>query len=152
LDGRLPKADEGALRAHLRTCPDCARLARRLRAQRAAVRGLVFPLPASLAAWGGAGSLGGTAAGSAAVGIGTKVAAFVAAGGLVAGAGFGVHEWQTTAGGPSAADAAKRTAPQTQSFAGLEAMLRRARSAPAPVLRQIPTPLSPAQRAARRRV
>src|SRR5919201_1484312 len=48
-----PSAEEigAALGPHLRTCSDCARLARRLRAQRSTLRGLQFPLPDSLATW-----------------------------------------------------------------------------------------------------
>ena len=42
LDGRLPRAERGPLRAHLRSCETCATLARRQRAQRAALRGLAF--------------------------------------------------------------------------------------------------------------
>jgi RNA polymerase sigma factor (sigma-70 family) len=49
LDGALPRDERGPLRAHLRQCPDCASLARRLRAQRSAIRSLaVIPVPASL--------------------------------------------------------------------------------------------------------
>jgi RNA polymerase sigma factor (sigma-70 family) len=60
LDGALPRSERGPLRAHLRACPDCASLARRLRAQRSAVRSLaLLPLPASL-------RLGKLASGSAA--------------------------------------------------------------------------------------
>src|SRR5436305_11289473 len=40
VDGRLPRAERGALRAHLRACPDCATTARRVRAQRAAFKSL----------------------------------------------------------------------------------------------------------------
>jgi hypothetical protein len=155
LDGRLPKAEDGTLRAHLRSCPDCARLARRLRAQRSAIRGLWFPLPASLVGWGTVSSVGGGGAATvtAAAGVGTKVAALVTAGGLIAGAGYGVEEWQPwVPAGPTAADAAAGKGPgwhagQFQSFAGLEKLLQRARSAPRPVPRQIPTPLGSAQRA-----
>jgi RNA polymerase sigma factor (sigma-70 family) len=90
LDGALPRAERGPLRAHLRECSECASLARRLRAQRRAVRSLavLLPLPESLR-WGklaaaattsrpivaGAGSLLGKAAvmvvaGAATVGVG----------------------------------------------------------------------------------
>ena len=49
LDGALPRRERGRLRAHLRECRDCAALARRVRAQRSAIRSLAFlPLPASL--------------------------------------------------------------------------------------------------------
>jgi RNA polymerase sigma factor (sigma-70 family) len=85
LDGRLPRAERGALRAHLRECKECASLARRLRAQRSAIKAIgLVPLPASL------GSFFGGGAGAAAVGgggVAMKAAAFVAASAVVAGAG-----------------------------------------------------------------
>jgi RNA polymerase sigma factor (sigma-70 family) len=85
LDGRLAKREKTHLRAHLRACDECASLARRQRARRAALRGLgPVPLPGSLAAWGG-----GTAAGT---GIAAKVAAVVAAGAAAVGAGYEVAE------------------------------------------------------------
>jgi RNA polymerase sigma factor (sigma-70 family) len=68
LDGALPRGERGPLRAHLRECSDCASLARRLRGQRSAIRGLaVIPLPASLklsafAAGGGASAAGSSGA------------------------------------------------------------------------------------------
>jgi RNA polymerase sigma-70 factor, ECF subfamily len=82
LDGRLPRQDRGALRAHLRECEECARFARSQRAHRGAIKSLAaIPLPASL------GSLfGGSAAGGAAWlggGLAFKFAA-VGAGALVA--------------------------------------------------------------------
>jgi RNA polymerase sigma-70 factor (ECF subfamily) len=52
LDGNLSRAERSQLRAHLRECPDCATLARRQRAQRAALRGALGALPWS---WGGLG-------------------------------------------------------------------------------------------------
>ena len=68
LDGRLPKDERPKLRAHLRECAECASLARRQRARRAALRGLgPLPLPASLASWGGGAAVGG--------GVAVKVAA-----------------------------------------------------------------------------
>lgn len=77
LDGRLRAEDRGRLRAHLRECGECASLARRQRARRAALRSLgPLPLPASLASWGGA---------AAAPGIAVKVAAILAAGLAAAG-------------------------------------------------------------------
>jgi RNA polymerase sigma factor (sigma-70 family) len=83
LDGRLPRAERGALRAHLRECKECASLARRLRAQRSAIKALgLMPLPASLGSFfgGGAAAVGGG-------GVAVKAAAFVAATAVVAGAG-----------------------------------------------------------------
>src|SRR5687768_16793592 len=73
LDGRLPKDERPRLRAHLRECAECASLARRQRARRAALRSLgPLPLPASLASWGG-----GAAAGT---GVAVRAAALLAAG------------------------------------------------------------------------
>jgi RNA polymerase sigma factor (sigma-70 family) len=81
LDGRLTKQGKAHLRAHLRTCDECASLARRQRARRAALRGLgPLPVPGSIASWGG-----GTAAGT---GIAAKVAAVVAAGAAAVGVGY----------------------------------------------------------------
>ena len=72
LDGRLAKDERPKLRAHLRECSECASLARRQRARRAALRSLgPLPLPASLATWGGSAAAGG--------GVAVKVAALVAA-------------------------------------------------------------------------
>lgn len=101
LDGALPREERGRLRAHLRECKECARDARRLRAQRAALKGLgAVPLPASLISWVGGGSA--AAAGGSALGAGllAKGAAVVAAGAVVAGAG---HEVVTARDKPAAA-------------------------------------------------
>jgi RNA polymerase sigma factor (sigma-70 family) len=63
LDGRLSKDERPKLRAHLRECAECASLARRQRARRAALRSLgPLPLPASLASWGGGTAVGGSVA------------------------------------------------------------------------------------------
>ncbi|HEX6699953.1 MAG TPA: sigma-70 family RNA polymerase sigma factor, partial [Gaiellaceae bacterium] len=88
VDGRLPRAEKGALRAHLRQCPECATFARSQRAQRAAFKALgAVPLPASLSSLFGGG--GGAAVGTA---VATKAAAVVAAGALVGGVGYeGAH-------------------------------------------------------------
>jgi RNA polymerase sigma factor (sigma-70 family) len=52
LDGRLPRSERGALRAHLRACDDCSSFARSQRSQRAALRRLAkVPLPSSLASF-----------------------------------------------------------------------------------------------------
>jgi RNA polymerase sigma-70 factor, ECF subfamily len=84
LDGRLSRSERGALRAHLRACPDCATVARRQRAQRAAFKSLgAIPLPTSLASLFGGG--GGAAVGT---GVAAKAAAVVATGALVGGLGY----------------------------------------------------------------
>jgi RNA polymerase sigma factor (sigma-70 family) len=78
LDGRLSRGDKGALRAHLRECGECATFARRLRAQRSALKALAaVPLPGSLATF-----FGGTSVGSGVVALkaGAIAATFVAAG------------------------------------------------------------------------
>src|SRR5712691_5705334 len=92
LDGRLPRAERGALRAHLRSCEECASFARSQRAQRSALRGLAaVPVPSSLASFFGG---GGAAVGSA---LATKAAAVTALGLLVTGAGVETarqHPWR----------------------------------------------------------
>jgi RNA polymerase sigma factor (sigma-70 family) len=78
LDGRLARSDKGTLRAHLRECGECATFARRLRAQRTALKALAaVPIPGSLASF-----FGGTTVGSgvAALKVGAIAATFVAAG------------------------------------------------------------------------
>jgi RNA polymerase sigma factor (sigma-70 family) len=81
LDGRLLRDERVQLRAHLRACKECAGLARRSRARRAALGALgPVQLPASLASWGGGAAVG--------TGIAAKVAAVVAAGAVAAGAGY----------------------------------------------------------------
>jgi RNA polymerase sigma-70 factor (ECF subfamily) len=87
LDGRLPRAERGQLRAHLRECSDCASFARRQRAQRGALKSLALvPVPTSLTSlFGGGGAAVGT-------GVALKVAAAVTAGLVIGGAGYeGVH-------------------------------------------------------------
>jgi RNA polymerase sigma factor (sigma-70 family) len=84
LDGRLARSERGALRAHLRACPDCTTVARRQRAQRSAFRSLAaVPLPTSLVSLFGGG--GGAAVGT---GVAAKAAAVVATGALVGGIGY----------------------------------------------------------------
>jgi RNA polymerase sigma-70 factor (ECF subfamily) len=77
LDGRLARGERGALRAHLRQCDECARIARGVRAQRSALRALAAsPVPASLGwfaapgpvAAGVVGAGGGVAAGAPLIG------------------------------------------------------------------------------------
>jgi RNA polymerase sigma factor (sigma-70 family) len=82
LDGRLPRSERGALRAHLRACPECASFARSQRAQRAALRSIAtIPLPSSLATFFGGGAAAGT-------GLAVKAAAVVAVGAVVTGVGY----------------------------------------------------------------
>ena len=92
LDGRLSRTEAGFLRAHLRACDECKRLARRQRAQRKGVRALgAIPIPATLGSWfGGGAAATATGAGAGGIGIGVSIAAkgtvaFVAA--VAAGAG-----------------------------------------------------------------
>jgi RNA polymerase sigma factor (sigma-70 family) len=79
LDGRLPRKEKGALRAHLRECEECSSFARSQRAQRGALKALAaIPLPSSLAGLFGGG-------GAATVGGGVAIkAALLAAGAMVA--------------------------------------------------------------------
>jgi RNA polymerase sigma factor (sigma-70 family) len=85
LDGELAKDDRGQLRAHLRECADCRRLARSQRAQRSALRALgAIPLPSSLASLFGGGASVGTA-------VAVKAAAAVITVGVVGGVGYDVH-------------------------------------------------------------
>jgi RNA polymerase sigma-70 factor, ECF subfamily len=92
LDGRLPRKDKGALRAHLRECEECAHFARRQRAQRGAIKSLaLIPLPGSLTSLfgGGAATTGGLALGG---GLGVKLAAIGASALVVSGVSYeGVH-------------------------------------------------------------
>jgi RNA polymerase sigma-70 factor (ECF subfamily) len=54
LDGRLPRAERGSLRKHLRECADCAQFARDQQLQRIALRQFAqVPLPTSLASFFG---------------------------------------------------------------------------------------------------
>jgi RNA polymerase sigma-70 factor (ECF subfamily) len=93
LDGVLPRAERGSLRAHLRGCPECASLARRYRAQRSAFKGIgLVPLPPSLA--GGFGLTSGAAVGTA---IGVKAVAFGTAALVAAGVGTEVAITRTHA-------------------------------------------------------
>ena len=83
LDGRLPRKEKGALRAHLRECDECASFARSQRAQRGALKALAaIPLPSSLA-----GLFGGS--GAATVGGGFAIKAALLAGGAVIATGAG---------------------------------------------------------------
>src|SRR3954468_16576595 len=78
LDRSLSREERSSLRAHLRTCDECATFARQARAQRGAMKALgAIPLPAALLSWsaakGGAAAAG--AAGSSAATGGTGATA-----------------------------------------------------------------------------
>ncbi|MFN2469875.1 MAG: sigma-70 family RNA polymerase sigma factor [Gaiellaceae bacterium] len=86
LDDRLPRAERGPLRAHLRECAECAGFARSQRAQRSALRGLALaPIPGSLSSFFGAGGAAGVGVSA---GLGAKAAAVLAAGAVAAGVGY----------------------------------------------------------------
>ena len=145
LDGGLSRSERAALRAHLRECPECASLARRLRAQRSALGSLALvPVPASLAwgklapasALGGVSTAGGTsliAAGAVPVAVkvvcATGLAALAIGGGYVA---LGPHA--TRAAAQAGAPDARRgevSAAGTALDAGGRARARSARIRPA---------------------
>jgi RNA polymerase sigma factor (sigma-70 family) len=96
LDKALSREEKGQLRAHLRECEGCRRIARSQRAQRAALRAFgAVPLPQSLAGLFGT---GGTV-------VAAKAAAVVVAVGV--GGGIGYHQLNTSVTKP----APKREAP-----------------------------------------
>jgi len=118
LDGRLPRGQKGALRAHLRTCKECATLARRHRAQRSALKGLgAIQLPPSLASLfgGGAGTGGAVAA---------KLAAAGAAGLLVAGGSLEAAQELRANPAPRAAAPALRAAEASRRDASQQVTVR----------------------------
>jgi RNA polymerase sigma factor (sigma-70 family) len=101
LDGMLARGERGGLRAHLRACDQCASLARRLRAQRGALKSLgLVPLPVSLASvpLGGGAAASGVAGGAVLAGpLVAKVAAGALAAAAVAGLGYegaAHHVWR----------------------------------------------------------
>ena len=82
-DGRLPRPERSALRAHLRQCKECERLARSQRAHKKAFKTLALvPIPTSLTSLFGG---GGAAVGGA---VALKAAAFVTAGVVATGVGY----------------------------------------------------------------
>jgi RNA polymerase sigma factor (sigma-70 family) len=103
LDGKLSRQDKGLLRAHLRTCAECARFARSQRARKRVMPGLVaVPLPASLSGGFGAGAGGGGIVASKAAAL-VVSAALVGTGALVQ---TGVVEPLSKADPPAATAAA----------------------------------------------
>jgi RNA polymerase sigma factor (sigma-70 family) len=111
-DGELSFSERGPLRAHLRECPECAGLDRRLRFRRGAVRIATFvPLPSSLSSFFGGGAATSAGVG---VGVGAKAAAVVVAGVLGSGvAGDGVKKPRDVSVEPAAA-ATVRPGPATE--------------------------------------
>jgi RNA polymerase sigma factor (sigma-70 family) len=84
LDGKLSRQDRGLLRAHLRTCAECARLARSQRARKRIMPGLIaVPLPASLSGAFGTVTGGGGGLVTAKVAALAASVALVGAGALV---------------------------------------------------------------------
>ncbi len=119
LDRRLPHGDRGPLRAHLRECAECATFARRLRAQRTALKALAaVPVPGSLASF-----FGGTSVGSGVVVLkaGAIAATFIAAGAATS-VGAKRAPWQD---GHRLAAAGGAVAPQGQAPSGGTAGARR---------------------------
>src|SRR5690349_23709576 len=108
LDGQLSRKEKGALRAHLRECPDCSSFARSQRAQRGALKALgAIPLPSSLAGLFGG---GGAAVGS---GLAFKAAAVTVGAVVATSAGYeGVKHELVTKQRPVAAHAAAAPKPK----------------------------------------
>jgi RNA polymerase sigma factor (sigma-70 family) len=118
-DGVLPRAEKGALRAHLRECETCATAARRQRAQRGALKALgAAPVPGPLIGWVSS-LFGGTAAATGSA-VAVKVAAVTAAGLLVAGGGIEgkrLVEKQHVSAAPAAAVANAKPKPSARAKA-----------------------------------
>jgi RNA polymerase sigma factor (sigma-70 family) len=123
VDGELSFGERGALRAHLRECPECAALERRLRFRGRALKQIALvPLPQSL------GSLfGGGAAGTGAA-VGTKAAAVVVAG--VFGTGLAGDAIEQTKGAREDRSVAA-TAPRPVLWSGAGVVSARASAGPA---------------------
>ena len=91
LEGGLPISGRRILRAHLRSCDDCATLARRLRAQKKTLRGLpTFSLPLWVGRLlaGGSGAGASATGGIGAAGLALKAAAILAVGAAVGGGAY----------------------------------------------------------------
>jgi RNA polymerase sigma-70 factor (ECF subfamily) len=85
LDRALSRAERSQLRAHLRECAPCRKIARSQRAQRSALKALgAVPLPSSLASLFGGGASVGTV-------VAAKAAVVVVAAGVATGVGIDVH-------------------------------------------------------------
>jgi RNA polymerase sigma-70 factor (ECF subfamily) len=99
-DGKLSRAERGALRAHLRECRECERVARSHRAQRTAFKALAaVPVPTSLTSlFGGGGAVAGGA-------LAAKAAAILAVGAVTTGVGIEGAQRIDAARSPEAAAA-----------------------------------------------
>jgi RNA polymerase sigma-70 factor (ECF subfamily) len=107
-DGRLSRPERSALRAHLRQCKECERLARSQRAHRQAFKALALvPIPTSLTSlFGGGGAVVGG-------GVALKAAAMVTAGVVATGVGYqGARELSQPSRQPAAVDPATTAAAQ----------------------------------------
>jgi RNA polymerase sigma-70 factor, ECF subfamily len=128
LDGKLPRAEKGQLRAHLRECGECAGFARRQRAQRSALKSLALvPVPSSLASLFGS---GGAAVGT---GLALKAAAAVTAGLVIGGGTYeGIRHapWvkaTPAAAGPSQPSETQATGERLAAVASPEDLVRPAK-------------------------
>ena len=125
LDGELAKDDRAQLRAHLRACATCRKLARSQRAHRSALRSLgALPLPSSLASLFGGGAP-----------VAAKVAVAVVTASVAGGVSYDVHHRLTAPPGHTtpAQRAHRATVPATTT-------LRRLPVAPAVAPAVVKTP------------
>jgi RNA polymerase sigma factor (sigma-70 family) len=115
IDGRLPRSERRALRAHLRECHDCEGFARSQRAQRSAWQALArVPLPPSLQTFFGPGGVLRNArdvAGGVAVGAVVKTLAVAAIGAAAVGLGYERGDSMPAASAPPATSAEVEAAP-----------------------------------------
>jgi RNA polymerase sigma-70 factor, ECF subfamily len=128
IDGALPRAEKGALRAHLRECGDCAHFARSQRAQRSAWKTLAtVPLPSTLQSFFGAGGAASTAGGAGGVAVGAAVAKTLAAAAIgVTAVGIGYEGVQSQPWRSSPPSVQERIAPAASVRSPLGATLARA--------------------------
>jgi RNA polymerase sigma factor (sigma-70 family) len=133
LDGRLPRREKGALRAHLRECEECARFARSQRAQRSAIRSLaLIPIPSSLSSFfhHGSSAAAGVGAAAAGSGVAAKVALVGASAVLATGVGVeaahraGFHPLRAKTHKAAAASATPAAPPKQRSAAAADLILR----------------------------
>jgi RNA polymerase sigma factor (sigma-70 family) len=164
LDRSLSREEQASLRAHLRSCEECAGFARQARAQRGALKALgAAPLPLGLLSWswhGAAGSgaaAGGTAGGGAAAaaagGSALGGAAAAATGGSAAAFGLKVAAGLVTVAIVAGGGERLLGGPRADGPAG-DGSAKKAASQPAtpgstPISRQAGLPLGPRPSAGR---